>query len=86
MNSLLELAKKQEKQLYKGALLLIISYVVLAIFVMWNISLVDQIEVKNKQIDGLHKQLTRTQYQLKKAREQNVKQTQKIVGLTGNGG
>lgn len=86
MNSLLELAKKQEKQLYKGALLLIISYVVLAIFVMWNISLVDQIEVKNKQIDGLHKQLTRTQYQLKRAKKQNVEQTQKIAELTKNGG
>lgn len=86
MNSLLELAKKQEKQLYKGALLLIISYVVLAIFVMWNISLVNQIEVKNKQIDGLHNQLTRTQYQLKRAKKQNVEQTQKIAELTGNGG
>lgn len=37
-------------------------------------------------IDGLHKQLTRTQYQLKKAREQNVEQTQKIAELTRNGG
>lgn len=53
---------------------------------MWNISLVNQIEVKNKQIDGLHKQLTRTQYQLKKAKKQNVEQTQKISELTGNGG
>lgn len=86
MKPLLELAQKQEQQLYKGALLLIISYVVLAIFVMWNISLVNQIEVKNKQIDGLHKQLTRTQYQLKKAKKQNVEQTQKIAELTGNGG
>lgn len=86
MNSLLELAKKQEKKLYKGALLLIISYVVLAIFVMWNISLVNQIEVKDKQITGLHKQLTRTQYQLKRAKKQNVEQTQKIAEITGNGG
>lgn len=86
MNPLLELTKKQEKQLYKGALLLIISYVVLAIFVMWNISLVNQIEVKNKQIDGLHNQLTRTQYQLKRAKKQNVEQTQKIAELSGNGG
>lgn len=37
-------------------------------------------------IAGLHKQLTRTQYQLKKAREQNVEQTQKIAELSGNGG
>lgn len=86
MNPLLELAKKQEKKLYKGALLLIISYVVLAIFVMWNISLVNQIEVKDKKIDALHNQLTRTQYQLKKAKKQNVEQTQKIAELTRNGG
>lgn len=86
MKPLIELAKKQEKQLYKAALLLIITYVVLAIFVMWNISLVNQIEVKNKQLDGLHKQLRRTQYQLKKAKKQNVEQTQKIAELTGNGG
>lgn len=86
MKPLIELAKKQEKQLYKAALLLIITYVVLAIFVIWNISLVNQIEVKDKQITGLHKQLQRTQYQLKKAKKQNVEQTQKIAELTGNGG
>lgn len=34
----------------------------------------------------LHKQLTRTQYQLKRSREQNVEQTQKIAELTRNGG
>ncbi|GAB6638581.1 hypothetical protein BOVMAS10_12190 [Streptococcus uberis] len=37
-------------------------------------------------IAGLHKQLTRTQYQLKKAKKQNVEQTQKIATLTENGG
>lgn len=37
-------------------------------------------------IAGLHKQLRRTQYQLKKAKKQNVEQTQKISELTGNGG
>lgn len=36
--------------------------------------------------DALHKQLRRTQYQLKRAREQNVEQTQKIAELTKNGG
>lgn len=46
-----------------------------------------QAEYKYKtRINGLHKQLTRTQYQLKRAREQNVEQTQKISELTGNGG
>lgn len=37
-------------------------------------------------IAGLHKQLTRTQYQLKKAKKQNVEQTARISELTGNGG
>lgn len=45
-----------------------------------------ELKVKNKQLDGLHKQLTRTQYQLKRAKKQNVEQTQKIAELTGNGG
>ncbi|MGH2329569.1 hypothetical protein [Streptococcus uberis] len=36
--------------------------------------------------DGLHKQLRRTQYQLKRSEKQNVEQTQKIAELTGNGG
>lgn len=45
-----------------------------------------ELKTKNNQIDGLHKQLTRTQYQLKKAREQNVEQTRRIAELTGNGG
>ncbi|EGJ26950.1 hypothetical protein Javan425_0037 [Streptococcus phage Javan425] len=38
------------------------------------------------QIEGLQKQLTRTQYQLRKAREQNVEQTARIAELTNNGG
>lgn len=45
-----------------------------------------ELKTKNKQIDGLHKQLTRTQYQLKRAKKQNVEQTQKIAELTKNGG
>lgn len=46
-----------------------------------------QAEYKYKtRINGLHKQLTRTQYQLKRAKKQNVEQTQKIADLTKNGG
>ncbi|MCK1209304.1 hypothetical protein MXZ31_05545 [Streptococcus uberis] len=45
-----------------------------------------ELKEKNKQIDGLHKQLQRTQYQLKRAKKQNIEQTQKIADLTGNGG
>lgn len=45
-----------------------------------------ELKVKNKQIDGLHNQLRRTQHQLKKAKEQNVEQTARIAELTRNGG
>lgn len=54
---------------------------------MFSCSNVNKENVQLKQRnDGLHNQLRRTQYQLKKAREQNVEQTQKIAELTGNGG
>lgn len=45
----------------------------------------ENVQLKQRN-DALHKQLTRTQYQLKKAKKQNVEQTQKIADLTGNGG
>lgn len=45
----------------------------------------ENVQLKQRN-DALHQQLTRTQYQLKKAREQNVEQTQKIAYLTNNGG
>lgn len=46
-----------------------------------------QAEYKYKtRINGLHKQLRRTQYQLKRAREKSAEQTQKISNITGNGG
>lgn len=45
-----------------------------------------ELKTKNKQINGLHKQLRRTQYQLKKAKKQNVEQTARIADLTNNGG
>lgn len=37
-------------------------------------------------IAGLHKQLTRTQYQLKKVSEESSDKTARIAELTGNGG
>lgn len=45
----------------------------------------ENVQLKQRN-DGLHKQLTRTQYQLKRSREQNAEQTQKIAELTRNGG
>lgn len=43
----------------------------------------EQLKQRN---DALHNQLRRTQYQLKRAKKQNVEQTQKIADLTRNGG
>lgn len=37
-------------------------------------------------IAGLHNQLTRTQYQLKKVSEESADKTDRIAELTGNGG
>lgn len=45
-----------------------------------------ELKEKNKQIDGLHKQLRRTQYQLKKVSEESADKTKRIAELTGNGG
>lgn len=45
----------------------------------------ENVQLKQRN-DALHKQLTRTQYQLKRAKKQNVEQTQKIAELTNNGG
>lgn len=39
-----------------------------------------------KQIYGLRTQLSRTQKQLKRASEQNQRQTKRIADLTNNGG
>ena len=45
-----------------------------------------QIEKYQQRNDALHKQLTRTQYQLKKVSEESADKTARIAELTGNGG
>lgn len=45
----------------------------------------ENVQLKQRN-DALHQQLRRTQYQLKRAKKQNVEQTAKIAELTGNGG
>lgn len=45
----------------------------------------ENVQLKQRN-DALHQQLARTQYQLKRAKKQNVEQTQKIAELTRNGG
>lgn len=45
----------------------------------------ENVQLKQRN-DGLHKQLTRTQYQLKKVSEESADKTDRIAELTGNGG
>lgn len=49
-------------------------------------SMITMYDYYQPQITGLQSQLRRTQYQLRKAREQNQEQTKRIAELTGNGG
>lgn len=51
-----------------------------------NHKLEKQVTVLEQRNDGLHKQLQRTQYQLKKVSEESADKTAKIADLTGNGG
>lgn len=64
----------------------IIAYTIIFIIIGFSIGCLYTQSQYNSCIDALHKQLQRTQYQLKKSREQNVEQTQKIAELTRNGG
>lgn len=64
----------------------IIAYTIVFIIIGFSIGCLYSDSKYQQRNDALHKQLQRTQYQLKKAREQNVEQTQKIAELSGNGG
>lgn len=62
-------------------------FVGLLVGMMLTCSNVNKENVQLKQRnDGLHNQLRRTQYQLKRAKKQNVEQTARIADLTNNGG
>ncbi len=50
------------------------------------IKLNQEIKSKDQQINGLTKQLDRTQYQLKKVSEESADKTARIAELTNNGG
>ncbi|MTC88018.1 hypothetical protein GKS11_01360 [Streptococcus uberis] len=64
----------------------IIAYTIIFIIIGFSIGCLYSDSKYQQRNDALHQQLRRTQYQLKKAREQNVEQTNKIAELTGNGG
>lgn len=64
----------------------IIAYTIVFIIIGFSIGCLYSDSKYKQRNDALHKQLTRTQHQLKRAKKQNVEQTQKIAELTGNGG
>lgn len=70
---------------WKGLLFLTIAMLGIMITVSYFTYRDDQ-QYYEPQIEGLRTQLSRTQKQLKRASEQNQRQTKRIAELTGNGG
>lgn len=64
----------------------IIAYTIVFIIIGFSIGCLYSDSKYQQRNDALHKQLRRTQYQLKKTKKQNVEQTQKIAEITRNGG
>ncbi|KIS04776.1 phage protein [Streptococcus equi subsp. zooepidemicus Sz16] len=83
INPLLDTIKRQEDRLYKQANVIVILIATASLLLMTSIAIKSYYE---PQITGLHTQLSRTQKQLKRAVEQNQRQTKRIAELTGNGG
>lgn len=79
---LYELAKKDKLNIRRNNIITFLSIVLMAISIL-NVALQDHYKL---QITGLRTQLNRTQKQLKRASEQNQRQTKRIAELTGNGG
>ncbi|MCC9895919.1 hypothetical protein HK149_07805 [Streptococcus agalactiae] len=70
---------------WKGLLFLTIAMLGIMITVSY-FTYRDAQQYYEPQIEGLRTQLSRTQKQLKRASEQNQRQTKRIAELTGNGG
>ncbi|HFQ9028051.1 hypothetical protein HK152_11325 [Streptococcus agalactiae] len=70
---------------WKGLLFLTIAMLGIMITVSY-FTYRDAQQYYEPQIEGLQRQLSRTQKQLKRASEQNQRQTKRIAELTGNGG
>lgn len=64
----------------------IIAYTIVFIIIGFSIGCLYSDSKYQQRNDALHNQLKRTQYQLKKAKKQNVEQTARIAELTENGG
>lgn len=80
---LLEEIEWKDDRLYMQSNVIAVLMTAVLMLLMISIALQSYYE---PQIYGLRAQLSRTQKQLKRASEQNQRQTKRIAELTGNGG
>ncbi|MGT2868637.1 hypothetical protein ACVRZX_07415 [Streptococcus dysgalactiae subsp. equisimilis] len=83
LDCLVDTMFQQEQKINKKNIIITFLAIMLIIVSGLGISLKNYYE---PQIYGLRAQLSRTQKQLKRASEQNQRQTKRIAELTGNGG
>ncbi|HEP2878405.1 TPA: hypothetical protein VCS87_001255 [Streptococcus pyogenes] len=80
---LLEEIERKDDRLYMQSNVIAVLMTAVLMLLMISIALQNHYE---SQITGLRTQLSRTQKQLKRASEQNQRQTKRIAEMTGNGG
>ncbi|MGV3082711.1 hypothetical protein [Streptococcus dysgalactiae] len=83
LDCLVDTMFQQEQKISRRNIIIMFLSIMLIVVSGLGISLKSHYE---PQINGLRTQLSRTQKQLKRAREQNQRQTKRIAELTGNGG
>ncbi|MFS5364794.1 hypothetical protein V2T78_07080 [Streptococcus agalactiae] len=83
LDELVDEINEQQRTINKKNIIITFLAIMLIVVSGIGISLKSHYE---PQITGLQSQLRRTQYQLKRASEQNQRQTKRIAELTGNGG
>lgn len=83
LDELVDEINEQQRTINKKNVIITVLAIMLIIASGLGISLKSYYE---PQITGLTQQLRRTQKQLKRASEQNQRQTKRIAELTGNGG
>ncbi|MFU1594180.1 hypothetical protein [Streptococcus dysgalactiae] len=83
LDCLVDTMFQQEQKISKRNIIITVLVIMLIVVSGLGISLKNYYE---PQINGLRAQLSRTQKQLKRASEQNQRQTKRISELTRNGG
>ncbi|MEC4576847.1 hypothetical protein U8334_01020 [Streptococcus dysgalactiae] len=83
LDYLVDTMDEQQRKINKKNVIITFLAIMLIVVSGIGISLKSHYE---PQINGLRSQLVRTQKQLKRASEQNQRQTKRIAELTGNGG